>query len=197
MKFFFKILLLALFAFQTVAQDAGEAPVILLNEDGTPRCKVGGPYGRHLPPERFADFFANADGFPEELRKCGEEDVLYAHMVLSPEEIRWAALLSESQAAILIGGAVLMGVNAVGSCLIGFNYKLPDAKAMLPLGIFAVLSGTSLASNIIHLSGQLGAKAMTPIFIEGLALAGVTSAMAYFLCRRNVESAGKFDLAKN
>ncbi len=201
MSTFKKLLFLALVTFAAFAQEGGHldssldlSGVILLNEDGTPRCKVGGPYGRHLPPERFADFFANADGFPEELRKCGEEDVLYAHMVLSPEEIRRAEIVSANKAVTLFGGAAIATFHALGSCaVVKYDHSAVfDVKKAYLLGLVTIAGGNALAANLFFSSKQLWVKAKTAVYTKSFIFAGAISAFAYFACR--IESEPKASL---
>ena len=71
---------------------------ILLNEDGTPRCRIG------AAPEL------------EDLRECDEGDELYARMILGNEEINLGAALPPGKAIAAV--LVNLGIYSMSGCLV-------------------------------------------------------------------------------
>ena len=86
---------------------------VLLNEDGSPRCKIVQEEHDVFSSERFDDFVetnAQAEDALDELdalRECDSGDELYAEFVLNPQEISIAGVPSPSSGSLL--GKIVMG----------------------------------------------------------------------------------------
>ena len=87
---------------------------ILLNEDGTPRCRIGSA--------------AELDASLDSLRECDERDELYARTIFDTEEISLgiAAPLPLKISAVLFN----IGTMGLSGCLVGSFFDLPEKKGL-------------------------------------------------------------------
>ncbi len=174
---------LALFAL--LLAQALSAANLLLNRDGTPRCQIGPATVAHLDLEdgRLADFVEEGEA-PQE---CNTSDVLYAHLVLAPEEPRIAAISLNKSG--LLDVAFMLG-NVAMACQTGVQKPdFPFASLLGPSSTNQYLSGllTSLgigALVVLHrsvLKAGIGAARMI-ISRESYAAHLFASAGFFSLC---------------
>ena len=95
--------------------------IVLLNENGTPRCLIGQRPNQDFIAKQWEEFYAanpriNANTF-NGLRECDENDEFYARSILDTEEISYGAVIPPVPffaKAMLIGFAV----GGVGGCFL-------------------------------------------------------------------------------
>ena len=153
--------------------------VVLLSEDGTPRCRIG-----KLPSEDLGIGLDNLDA----LEECDESDELYAHTILESEEINlgMAAPPGFIKGAEFVweAGRLAIPMLAIGflaGCLptllpritgVEINKNENDAKeAGTKIMIFAIATGGILGSAIF-----IKATAVNELMAIVLGISGVFSA---------------------
>ena len=105
--------ILAILVLGTPLTYSRERVLLLFDEEGRPRCRVGQNYGEYLSSEKFKDFVREGD-FAGDLRECGREDALYAGLVLAPEDIHIAGPVSDTTAvtAVAIPSAIALFLSS-------------------------------------------------------------------------------------
>ena len=139
--------------------------VILLNEDGTPRCRMG----------EEVDHYAATN-----LRECDESDQLFAGV---GEEIRYGALSPS-----VIGKTLLVGtaLGTATSCLmIGAikSFDLEGAIHSIGASTLLVLISVGGVVGLLTATSYIGGTAVTPVFtaFSSFLFGGASGT---FLCHR-------------
>ena len=79
----------------------GEKALLLFDREGGPRCHISGKYKDYLASERI-EGFVREGALTEDLRECGQEDALYAGLVLGLEDIQMAGPSPEVSMAVAV-----------------------------------------------------------------------------------------------
>ena len=171
------------------------AAVILLNEDGRPRCQIRN--SEYLSSERFEDFVLN-DPETEQaidelnsLRTCDDGDELYARFVLDPQEISIAGV---PQGGMTNGALIVLvtAANAFISCGISFvdGQEQGARMALIPGAIFTAVSLLAQFSGA-RLVGMAGSYAFFSIVSSFFQFPA--SVYSYVACKPISKKLGEWD----
>ncbi len=126
---------------------------ILLDEGGTPRCRIGEWPSEHLTPKQLGEFYGEGSQLGpaalDQLRECDENDELYAQIALNPEEIQIAGIPSPTKGMLVLflGAGV---INFAYYCFVDDPNTINSLAGMLlggSIGWFAVDIASYFALN--------------------------------------------------
>ncbi len=123
---------------------------ILLNEDGTPRCRIGSA--------------AELDASLDSLRECDERDELYARTIFGDEDINFAMAVGPEKIGEMVGVMIGTGIIAtVFTCALFplSNYLLFDEPVpnhpIVPVLVAVILAKPLPLTSIAFIGGILNA----------------------------------------